>query len=91
MFYLCIWSIWYLIICTENMGYRFIIFLKIGPEVQATLKRQFWKWWVAGSIPGGDIYIFFNLFLSVASLSVQLGGANANEIKHEHSPVVYVV
>ena len=37
MFYLCIWSIWWLIICTENRGYRFIIFSKIGPEVQATL------------------------------------------------------
>ena len=43
MFYLCIWSTWQLTICTENMGYRFIIFSKIGAEVQATLIANLFK------------------------------------------------
>ena len=38
---------------------------------------------------GGDIYFHFNL--SLASRSSQFGGAHANKIKHDHSPVVYVV
>ena len=37
----------------------------------------------------GDIY--FHLNFSLASRFSQLGGAHANEIKHDHSPVVYVV
>ena len=44
---------------------------------------------VAGSIPGGDIYFHFEFFASFPSL--QVGGALANEIKHDHSPVVIVV
>ena len=44
---------------------------------------------VAGSIPGGDIYFHFELFASFPSF--QVGGALANEIKHDNSPVVKVV
>ena len=43
---------------------------------------------VAGSIPGGDIYFHFKLF---ACCSLQLGVALANEIKEDHSPVVFIV
>ena len=44
---------------------------------------------VAGSKPGRDIYFLFEFFACFPSL--QLGGALANEIKHDHSPVVIVV
>ena len=44
---------------------------------------------VAGSIPGGYIYFHFEFFAYFPSF--QVGGALANEIKHEHSPVVIVV
>ena len=44
---------------------------------------------VAGSIPDGDIYFHFEFFSCFPSL--QVGGALANEIKHDHSPVVIVV
>ena len=44
---------------------------------------------VAGSIPGGDIYFHFEFFASFSSF--QVGGTLANEIKHDHSPVVIVV
>ena len=48
---------------------------------------------VAGSIPGGDIFscliVFWFFFFVFRSL--QLGGALANEIKHDHSAVVIVV
>ena len=37
------------------------------------------------------IYIFFILNLSRVFCSSQFGGAHANEIKHDHSPVVYIV
>ena len=44
---------------------------------------------VAGLIPGGDIYFHFEFFACFPSL--QLGGAIANEIKHDHSPVIIAV
>ena len=44
---------------------------------------------VAGSILDGDIYFHFELFACFPSL--QIDGALANEIKHDHSPVVIVV
>ena len=43
---------------------------------------------IAGSIIGGDIYFHFELFAYFPSL--QVGGADANKIKHDHSPVVIV-
>ena len=42
---------------------------------------------VAGSIPGGDIYFHFEFFVC----SLQVDGALANEIEHDHSPAVIVV
>ena len=44
---------------------------------------------VAGSIPDGDIYFHFEFFACFPSL--QVGGTLANEINHDHSPVVNVV
>ena len=44
---------------------------------------------VAVSILGGGIHFHFGLFRLFPSLKV--GGALANEIKHDHSPVVIVV
>ena len=44
---------------------------------------------VAGLIPGGDICFHFEVF--ALSPSFQVGGVLANEIKHDHSPVVTVV
>ena len=44
---------------------------------------------VAGSIPGGDKYFHFEFFACLPSF--QVGGALANEIKHDHSSVVLVV
>ena len=44
---------------------------------------------VACSIPGGDIYFHFEFFACFPSL--QVGETLANEIKHDHSPVVIVV
>ena len=44
---------------------------------------------VADSILGGDIYFHFEFFACFPSL--QVGGTLANEIKHDHSPVVIVV
>ena len=52
------------------------------------LKAPVGKLRVAGLIPNGDIFI---LNFSLVSQSSQLGGAHANEIKHDHSPVVYLV
>ena len=45
---------------------------------------------VAGSIPCGDIYLHFEIFAACFP-SLQVGGALANEIKHDNSPVVIVV
>ena len=42
-----------------------------------------------GSNPAGDIYFHFEF--SLPSLSSQLGGAHANEVKHCHLAVVYIV
>ena len=44
---------------------------------------------VAGLIPVGDLYFHFEFLAYFPSL--QLGGALANEIKQDHSPVVIVV
>ena len=44
---------------------------------------------VAGSIPDGDIYLYFEFFACFPSS--QYGGAHSNEIKHDHSHLVYVV
>ena len=44
---------------------------------------------VAGSILGGDVYFHFEFFACFPSL--QVSRALANEIKHDHSPVVIVV
>ena len=44
---------------------------------------------VAGWIPRGDMYFHFEFFACFPFL--QVGGAFANEIKHDHSPVVIVV
>ena len=44
---------------------------------------------VAGSILDEDLYFHFEFFACFTSL--QVGRALANEIKHEHSPVVIVV
>ena len=44
---------------------------------------------VAGLIPGGDIYFHSELIACFPSL--QVGGALANEIKHNQSPVGIVV
>ena len=44
---------------------------------------------VIGSISGGDTYFHFKFFACFPSL--QVDGALANEIKHDHSPVVIVV
>ena len=45
-----------------------------------------------GSNPAGDTRIFSNILnFSLPSSSLQLMGAHANEIKHDHSPVVIVV
>ena len=40
-----------------------------------------------------EIYIlnFHNIFFSFVSRSSQLGGVHANEIKQDHTPVVYLV
>ena len=46
---------------------------------------------VAGSIPGGDIYMYFHFEFFACFPSLRVGGALANEIKHDHSPVVIVV
>ena len=43
---------------------------------------------VAGSILGGDIYFYFEIFACFPSL--QISRAVANEIKHDHLPVVIV-
>ena len=51
--------------------------------------RQLGKEEVAGSIPVEDKYFHFKFLLAYRSL--QLSGAHANEIKHDHSPVEYVV
>ena len=42
-----------------------------------------------GSNPAGDVYFHFEFL--VPFRSEQLSRANANEIKHDHSPVVTVV
>ena len=44
-------------------------------------------WKVSGSNPAGDIYFEF----SIPARSEQLSGSHANEIKHDHSPVVILV
>ena len=41
MFYVCTWSNWWSIICTENIEYQLIILLEIGPDVLATLNMVF--------------------------------------------------
>ena len=46
-------------------------------------------WRGMGSNPGGDIY--FHLNFSIPACSGQLSRSHANEIKHDHSPVVIVV
>ena len=46
-------------------------------------------WRGAGSNPAGDIYFHFEF--SIPACSEQLSGSHANEIKHDHSPVVVVV
>ena len=48
----------------------------------------YWTWRGVGSNPAGDIYFHFDFF---QSCSEQLSGSHANEIKHDHSPVVIVV
>ena len=53
------------------------------------LKHQLRERGVAGLIPDGDIFFILN-FLH-ASSSSHLEGTRENEIKHDHSPVVYVV
>ena len=47
------------------------------------------KQMVADAIPGGVIYFHFEIFAYFPSL--QVGGVLANEIKHDHSPIVIVV
>ena len=44
---------------------------------------------IGGSKPGGDTYFHFELFACFPSL--QVGGALANESKHDSSPVVLIV
>ena len=48
------------------------------------------SWRGVGSNPAWDIYIFI-LNCSIPACSEQLSGSHANEIKHDHSPVVIVV
>ena len=48
-----------------------------------------WKGKVAGLIPSGAIYFYFELFACFCSSQLEV--AHANEIKHDNSPVVYVV